>query len=243
MTQPSGQEVPHADGAKQFGGAPGNEQHGPVEILKSIGEVAGALTGLAFITGWLYWSTYYSAFGLNPLELDFSVAVISVSPLQVVLRDWQSAKSAASWAVMGALIGYVVLAVLFVHFRTGSHPRGQFRARALLVALALGMFAGGWMLGRYDANLDSGCFSRLPTVAFLTSAMDPPTDADAAASCLNNELSCKLVLHTKSTYYYFQTPVCGPDSDAPATSGAGFATAELPDSEVRMIRVQRTLGW
>jgi hypothetical protein len=229
MTEPSSREAPAAGS--------------PVEILKSIGEIAGVLTGLAFITGWLYWSTYYSAFGLNPLELNFSVAVVSVSPIQVALRDWQSAESAASWAVMGALIGYIVLAILFVHFRSGVHPRGQFRARALLVVLAVGMFAGGWMLGRYDARLDSGCSSRLPTVAFLTTAVDPPTEADAAASCLNNYLTCKLVLHEKNTYYYFQIPDCSSGSVAPATSGAGFASAELPDSEVRMIRVQRTLGW
>src|ERR1700685_4510870 len=122
MTEPSSREAPAAGS--------------PDEILKSIGEIAGVLTGLAFITGWLYWSTYYSAFGLNPLELNFSVAVVSVSPIQVALRDGQSAESAASWAVMGALIGYIVLAILFVHFRSGVHPRGQFRARALLVVLA-----------------------------------------------------------------------------------------------------------
>jgi hypothetical protein len=217
---------------------------GPVEILKSIGEVAGVLTGIAFITGWLYWSTYYSSFGLNPLELGFSVAVVSVSPIQVILRDWKFAQLSGYWIYMGALGGYmllnVVLVLLFVRYRTSRHPRGPIKARGTLLALAVGMFAGGYLLGRYDANVDSGCLSRLPNVAFLTSASNPPTDADAAASCLDNELTCKLVLHANSTYYYFENPECSADS---AGNAAGFATAALPDTEVRMIRVQRTIGW
>lgn len=97
------------------------------------------------------------------------------------------------------------------------------------------------MLGRYDSALDAGCESRLPDVAFLPNADNPPTEADAAASCLDNELTCKLVLHANSTYYYFQTPECssGPAADV----GAGFATAALPDTEVRMVRVLRSTGW
>lgn len=221
-----------------------DEPRGPVEILKSIGEIAGVLTGIAFITGWLYWSTYYSSFGLNPLELGFSVAVVSVSPIQVLLHDWKFAQVAGYWTLMAALGGYIllniVLAVSFVHYRTSTHPRGPLKARVILGALAAGMFMGGYVLGRYDAGLDSGCLSRLPNVAFLTSATSPPTDADAAASCLDNELTCKLVLHANSTYYYFQNPVCAEDA---ASVAAGFSTAALPDSEVRMIRVQRTIGW
>ncbi len=217
---------------------------GLMESLKSIGEIAGVLTGIAFITGWLYWSTYYSSFGLNPLELGFSVAVVSVSPIQVVLRDWQFAEYARHWGVMATLGVYVVLniilAVSFVHFRTSRHPRGPFRARVMLGALAVGMFGGGYMLGRYDSGVDAGCSSRLANVAFLTSATNPPTDADAAATCLDNELTCKLVLHANNTYYYFQSPECS--GEAPSVA-AGLSTAALPDSEVRMIRVQRTIGW
>jgi hypothetical protein len=217
---------------------------GAVEILKSIGEVAGVLTGIAFITGWLYWSTYYAGFGVNPLELGFSVAVVSVSPIQVVLREWQFASAAGYKALMAALGGYmvlnIVLAAAFIHYRTSRQPHGPSKARVILTALALGMFAGAYILARYDANMDSGCLSRLPNVAFLTSATNPPTDADAAASCLDNELTCRLVLHANSTYYYFENPVCAEDA---AGNGAGFAAAALPDSEVRMIRVQRHIGW
>ena len=242
MTPESNQKAPVKEEAPQLPAAAKNEAHDPIEILRSIAAIAGVLTGIAFIAGWLYWSTYYSSFGLNPLELDFSVAVVSVSPIQVVLRDVKSLGSVASWVVIGALLLYAVLTVLYIRFRTGSHPRGQFRAKLLLTTLAVGMFMGGWLLGRFDAALDSGCASRLPNVAFLTSAVNPPTEADGAASCLDNYLTCKLVLHSKNTYYYFQIPDCG-SGTTPATSGAGFASAELPDSEVRMIRVQRTLGW
>jgi len=235
MTEPSKQ---HAPPARE--GPPA----GLVESLKSMGEIAGVLTGIAFITGWLYWSTYYSAFGLNPLELGFSVAVVSVSPIQVVLRDWRFAQFAHHWGVMTALGVYIamniVLAVLFVQFRTGHHPRGPFRAKMMLGALAAGMFGGGYVLGLYDSGVDAGCNSRLPNVAFLTSATNPPTEADAAASCLDNELTCKLVLHANNTYYYFQDPECAEDT---AGVAAGLSTAALPDIEVRMIRVQRTIGW
>jgi hypothetical protein len=237
MTEPSKQDAPAPPPAESPG-------RGPVEILKTLGEIAGVLTGIAFITGWLYWSTYYASFGLNPLELGFSVAVVSVSPIQVVLRDWQSAEFARQWGVMFALGGYIVLnivlAVLFVHYRTSTKPSGQIKARIIIGALAAGMFGGGYILGRNDALLDAGCQSRLPTVAFLTTAKDPPTGADAAASCLDNELTCKLVLHANNTYYYFQDPECSADT---ALVGAGFATAALPDSGVRMMRVQRTTGW
>lgn len=223
---------------------PESEGRGPVEILKSLGEIAGVLTGIAFITGWLYWSTYYAAFGLNPLELGFSVAVVSVSPIQVILHDWQFAEYAHRWGMATTLGGYIVLnaalALLFVHYRTSRHPRGPFKARVILGSLAVGMFGGGYVLGRYDAGVDAGCNSRLPNVAFLTSAASPPTEADAAATCLDNELTCKLVLHANNTYYYFQNPECADDT---AGVAAGLSTAALPDSEVRMIRVQRTIGW
>ena len=46
-----------------------------MDLLKAVDEAATVVTGLSFISGWLYWSTYYSTFGLNALELDFLVAV------------------------------------------------------------------------------------------------------------------------------------------------------------------------
>lgn len=224
---------------------------GLVDSLKSLGEIAGVLTGIAFITGWLYWSTYYSSFGLNPLELGFSVAVVSVSPVQVMLRDLEGAEVASKWSLFVALVAYVavnaLLAALYVHYRTNRRPHDAGRARLLLLALAVGMFGGGYVLGRYDAALDATCNSRLPDVAFLPSADHPPTEADNAATCvLDNELTCKLVLHANSTYYYFQSPARGPDgecSGAAADVGAGFATSALPDSEVRMVQVLRHTGW
>jgi hypothetical protein len=242
MAEPDKPAAPPAVGNDT---APDPPPNGLIDSLKSIGEIAGVLTGIAFITGWLYWSTYYSSFGLNPLELGFSVAVVSVSPVQVILRDWTFAQIARNWNMMAVLAGYmtlnIALAVLFVRHRASRHPHGTARSRVPLVLLALAMFVGGYVFGRYDALQDSGCNSKLPNVAFLTSAEHPPTDADAAAPCLDNELSCKLVLHANSTYYYFQTPEC--EGSAAASVGAGLATAALPDSEVRMIRVQRTIGW
>ncbi len=214
------------------------QTRGAFEMLKSLGEAAGVLTGLAFIAGWLYWSTYYSAFGLNPLELDFSVAVISVSPIQVIVRDLQSEfhRPLVVAVLVLSMLMCTVLGLLFVHFRTAGHAK---RTRLVFIALSAVMLSGGYLLGRHDSRLDASCVSRLPTVAFLTSATNAPSEADAAADCLNNRLDCKLVLHAHGVYYYFPIPDdCSADGDSPS-----LASAELPDSEVRMIRVQRTVEW
>lgn len=210
---------------------------GMFDLMKAVAEVATVVTGLSFICGWLYWSTYYSAFGLNPLELDFSAAVLSVSPIQVLVRDWQSERDAVSVALISAFVVGLLLTGLFIHFRV----KGYRRAGTILLVIALGMCSLAFKLARDDAALDLGCTSRLPDVAFVTSAEDPLTEAVGAADCVvYSQLSCKLVLHANGVYHYFVTPeMCG-TGDA---TGAGFPTAELPDSQVRMVRVQRRTGW
>jgi hypothetical protein len=217
---------------------PGPSPGGALDFLKAAGEAATVVTGLSFISGWLYWSTYYSSFGLNPLELDFSAAVLSVSPIQVVVRDWQSDSSSVGLALVAAIVAGLLLTGLFVHFRVNGYRR----AGTMLVLIAIGMCAAAFKLGRHDGALDLGCSSRLPDVAFVTNTQDALTAGNGAASCVvDSELSCKLVLHANSIYHYFTTPeVCDAGAEA---AGGGFATAELPDSQVRLIRVQRRTAW
>jgi hypothetical protein len=235
MTQPAEQRQAPSIAPEETSRTP--SAGGIFDLMKAIGEVATVVTGLSFISGWLYWSTYYSTFGLNPLELDFSAAVLSVSPIQVLVRDWQSERDAVGLAIVSAFVVGLLLTGLFIHFRVNGYRR----AGVVLLVIALGMCGLAFRLGRSDAMLDLGCNSRLPDVAFVTSSQDPLTEAVGAPDCVvYSELSCKLVLHANSVYHYFVTPEVCETGD---TTGAGFATAELPDSQVRMIRVQRRTAW
>jgi hypothetical protein len=205
-----------------------------LEPLKSFGGAAGVLTGLAFIDGWLYWATYYRAFGLSPLVLNFPFAVVSVSPVQVLVEDWKT-EPGLHLVMILAFIAAITLAVLFVHWYRRGHPV----ASLLLVVLALGISACAWWLGVNDAQFDIGCHSRLPNVGF--ELIMPPDNGTALPACLNNMLTCKLVLHVNSTYRYFvASDFCGGVVSSP---GAGFLTFDLPDAQVRAANIQRHVQW
>ncbi|MGD0301802.1 MAG: hypothetical protein ABSE86_32395 [Bryobacteraceae bacterium] len=201
--------------------------------MKSLGGAAGILTGITFVSGWLYWSTYYTAFGLNPLVLDFPIPVVSVSISQVLVRDSAPASGLGA-PILIALIVCVALSGLFVYWRTRGHRGSGF----VLLLAALIMLVGAWRLGYHDADLDAGCNSRLPTVAFLLTTA--PDAADAPPSCLNNMLSCKLVLHSSGVYHFFEIPDCS--AGFTNTVGAGLATAEVLDAQVKMVRILRSKG-
>jgi len=210
-----------------------------MDLFKAVGEAATVVTGLSFIGGWLYWSTYYSTFGLNALELDFSVAVLSVSPIQVLLRDWQSEGELIGTRLILAAIAGLLLTGFFVHFRLGGYRR----AGAMLGLIAFGMCWGAYGLGRHDGILDLGCHSRLPDVAFVSN-MPLLTPGDGAADCVaNGTLSCKLVLHSNAIYHYFPTPDPSSCQNEALEPGTGVASAEIPDSQVRMVRVHRLAAW
>src|SRR5262245_12113851 len=54
------------------------------EALKSLAEAGAVFTVVAFVAGWSFMAAYYSAFGINPLELDFSVAVTATFAVHMV---------------------------------------------------------------------------------------------------------------------------------------------------------------
>jgi hypothetical protein len=213
---------------------PPAEPPSSLRILKSVGESAGVIAGLAFISGWLYWATYYAAFGLNPLVLDFAVAVVSVSQVQVVIRDWKTEPS-LHLVLVPVLVVCAAMIVLFGLARLRRH----WSAAGPLLLLAAGIPAGTLALGLHDAELDAGCNSRLPSIAFLLAT--PPDPADGLPDCLNNTLSCKLILHFDSVYHYFESPDCSVGGGI--SSNVSLATGEIRESEIRMVRIDRPLGW
>jgi len=223
-----------------------NEQNGDadsapttaLEFVKSLGGAAGILTGLAFINGWLYWATYYTAFGLNSLVLDLPFSVVSVSLVQVFVRDWKTESPLVKVILIFAVLANILLTVLFARwFRT--HHRV---AIALPVVLVLSMSIGAWWLGFHDAAVDAGCDSRLPTIAFeLNEAADK---ASVPPPCLQGSgETCLLVLHINSSYRYFVAPdpqFCGAASSSP---GAGRMTYEMSDAQIRIANIQTHIGW
>jgi hypothetical protein len=209
--------------------------YGALEFLKSLSGSAGILVGMAFVGGWLYWATYYTAFGLNPLVLDFPIAVVSVSPLQVIVRDLRSEQGLVVGVLILVVIVCIALGILFAHWRTYSHPY----ATVPLVVLAVVMSVSALELGAHDAELDSGCQSRLPNVTFQL--ITPPDPGEPPFPC--DTATCQLILHSNNTYHYFVAPSCSPGKSAVSLPGAGFPTADIPDSQIRVVNIQRRLGW
>jgi hypothetical protein len=213
--------------------SPRTKRGSALELLKSLGEASGILTGMAFVGGWLYWSAYYSAFGLNPLLLDFPVAVVAVSPIQFLVRDSKTESGMAA-PILIILSACGALSILSRYLRMRGHPGSV----PVMLSVALIMLGGAWRLGYHDADLDTGCNSRLPTVAFLLNT--PPDAADAPLSCLNNMLSCKLVIHSSGVYHFFEIPDCS--AGITNTVGAGLETAEVLDAQIKMVRILRSKG-
>lgn len=53
-------------------------------FLKSLAEVSSVFVGFTFIGGWVYLASYYSTFGLNPLELDLPVPVVCPTAVYIL---------------------------------------------------------------------------------------------------------------------------------------------------------------
>jgi hypothetical protein len=202
-----------------------------LDFLKSVSGAAGILTGLAFINGWLYWAVYYSAFGLNPIVLDFPIAVISVSPIWVFVRDFHTDPDPSIQKILvRALILCVTLAALFVY----AYAHRYRYATLLLICMAILMSAGALDLGLHDALLDSSCQSRLPNVSLeLNTHADPDAPPPAC-----QQMDCKLLLHVGGVYHYLQSPDCS------STLGNGqLAMGEVLESEIKSVHINRLVGW
>ena len=209
-----------------------------LELLKSLGAAAGVLAGLAFINGWLYWATYYTAFGLNSLVLDLPFSVVSVSLVQVFVRDWKTESLLVKLILILGIGAVIALTALFVYWYKHRH-RG---ATLLPVVLVLGISTGVMWLGFHDAAMDSGCTSRLPTINFELN--QPPDKADPPPPCLQGSGdTCLLVIHINNAYRYFVAPDPGFCGAASTSEGAGRITYEISDAQIRIANIQTHIGW
>jgi hypothetical protein len=191
-----------------------------VSVLKALAEASAVIIAITFVGGWSYLSSYYMTFGLNPLELDLSTPVVSTIALYILY------KSVWPLLVFGALLIFLALVV----GRTRALRRGWIVAA--LGVLILAVSAAGLMHGRSLANQDMlQDSSTLPYVAFATKGrLSEPTCVDSGAF---GTLDCKLLLHQRNTYYFFQ-PI-------PGQKAGSMNLYMLSDSDVEGVHIQRGL--
>jgi hypothetical protein len=203
--------------------APLTSSEDAFSALKALAEIGGLMLALAFVAGWSYMASYYTAFGLNPLELDFSVASTSAFAVHV-LRN-------AVWPLALLAVVFVVL-----NLKLGK-ARRLVAGLGVFVLLFSVTFAGsdrGRALAREDMFDTS---PRLPTVSFV--AKTTPKEDDP--SCLRDgTMDCKLLLHTKGTYYYFQ-PVHTDDANS-AGQLSNLNVFMVAESEITNVHVSPGCG-
>ena len=189
-----------------------------ISVLKALAEASAVFVALTFVGGWSYLATYYKTFGLNPLELDFSVPVVSTVALYVLYE--------AAWPLIVAAL-LVILAAAAFRYMHGLR-RGIVSAAFLIMLLATS--AAGVYRGRAAANRDMIADSPgLPLVSFASRVERPEPE------CVDHDtygsMDCKLLLHIHSTYYFFE-PV-------PKVGIGNINLYSLAESEVLGVHVQR----
>lgn len=190
---------------------------GSFATLKAIAEGAVVFSALTFVAGWSYLATYYRTFGLNPLELDLSVPVVCTIAVYVL---WE-----AKWPLV---IGGLVLLGLAELSRRNKLSR-SFVVVAVIAALFTAGAAGG-STGRANAHRDAFDNSALPWVGFTVKGDHPEYDCVRAAHELQ-DASCKLLLRTKGSFYFFK-PFSG-------DSAANVDLYAIADAEVTGVHIQQ----
>jgi hypothetical protein len=205
----------------------------PFSLLKSIAEAASIFVALTFVAGWSYLASYYKTFGLNPVELEIPVPVVSTIALHMM---YGSAWFLPVWTLVLVLIGAAA--------RRFTRRRGSHRWW-VLAALILTMFisaAAALFRGRQLANWDIREESpTLPMVAFSSKAdaakLGPPEQPSCVAFETFGGMDCKLLLHSKGVYYFFR-----PIRKTPANSMDKLDLYIIPDSDVVAVHIQRGLN-
>ena len=189
-------------------------------VLKALGEASAVFVAVTFVGGWSYLSSYFKTFGLDALELDLSMPVVSTISMYVLYQ------SVWPLFVAGALM--VALSLLVRRL----HKLGRGWIVGALCILLITVAAAGLFRGQQVANQDMLDVSRtLPYVAFATKTkFEGPACVETGAL---GSLDCKLLLHHKNTYYFFQpVPEKGPGS---------LNLYALSDSDLAGVHVQRGL--
>ena len=188
--------------------------------LKSIAEVGGLFLALSFVGGWSFMASYYLRFGLNPSELDFSVPATSAFAIHM-LRS-------SGWPLV--LAAALLISLTFFYESLGSARRAW--AGACIVILMFVVATAGSLRGRVLAAEDMFDTSpRLPSVGFISkgAAQEP--------NCLaKGTTDCKLLLHAKGAYYFFE-PIPGEASQA--AHGRNIRLYIVPESEVSSTQLVR----
>jgi uncharacterized membrane protein YhaH (DUF805 family) len=189
-------------------------------VLKALAEASAVFVALTFIGGWSYLASYYKTFGLNPLELDLSIPVVSTIAVYVLFES--------VWPLFVAAALIVALALLARRLRNV----GRGWMVAALGVLLLTVATAGVIRGRALANQDTLMDSvDLPNVAFASKLKDPePSCVDFGTF---GSFDCKLLLHYKNTYYFF-LPV-------PKQGAGSMNLYMLSDSDLVGVHVQRGL--
>src|SRR5262245_65542222 len=123
---------------------------------------------LAFAAGWSYMASYYAAFGLNPMELEFSAPAVCVFALHMLGNS--------VWPVLVLVLVLGALAVAHKRLRLG----GTATAVSMMILLTSVVAAGTWR-GRTVAREDMfETSARLADVGFCS------TNKDLETRCLSD---------------------------------------------------------
>jgi hypothetical protein len=180
---------------------------------------------LTFIAGWSYLASYYKTFGVNPLELDVSIPIVSTIAIYVLYN--------ATWPLFVAaalILGRAIFARQLL--KLGREVIVTVLGLLLVTAATAGLIRGR-QLANDDALVES---TALPYVAFaskLKKTDQPPcVDFETYGS-----LDCKLLLHLNKTYYFFQpVPKVGFGS---LPLGGSMSLYTLSDSDVVGVHILR----
>lgn len=209
-----------------------------LSVLKALAEASAVFVALTFVGGRSYLASYYKTFGLDPLELDVSVPVVSTAGVLTLHNALQE----SGWLLLGVgavLAGFVAA---LAHFsKLPSRPW----VVAGFVILLFGSIGTGISSGRRTALADMLDDSRyLPRVTFLTSKLAAKF-RDALPSCVVFEAlyegkepieiqPCRLLLHSGKMYYFF--PALPEGNDAHSVN-----VYTIAETEIDAIDVQRGL--
>jgi hypothetical protein len=197
-------------------------------FLKSLADASAVFVGFTYIGGWSYLASYYSTFGLNPLELDLPLPVVCTAAVYVLFNP--------AWHLLVVAVAALPLGWIFFGHHLGRHRRG-WTAVILALLLLVTSYAGvyeGKQHATDDMLTDS---SELPYVAFSSRLAE-----NGLPSCVDYQTygttDCKLLLHSKGMYYFF-TPVPKPGK---GLAGVGSLNVyAIADSDVTGVHILRGL--
>ena len=193
-------------------------------FLKRLAEVSAVFLGFTYIGGWSYLAAYYRTFGLNALELDLPLPVVCSTAVYMLFNS--------RWPLVAIAVLLIASAVLV---RRGILSRPIVTIAALILLL-LTVSAAGAFHGRRQANNDMLADSReLPDVAFST-RLDKTDQPPCVDYQTYGSSDCKLLLHSKGTYYFF-TPIM--NSDQSLENGGNLNVYTLADPDVTGVHILR----